>query len=198
MTASITGNLEPEEELRARILEAAASAFSDNGVRMKMEDVSRALAISKKTIYTVFPDKESLLSALIQESFDRIKVSENELLTNKNLPTLEKIQRVIIALPESLLKVDYQHFHQVSIRYPKLFKAIQARIEGEWEPTIKLLDQAVAEGVIRPVSVTVLKLMIEASIEHFLDSERLAQEGIPYTDALKMMMDILLNGMRAS
>jgi AcrR family transcriptional regulator len=198
MTASISENLEPAEELRVRILEAAASAFSDNGVRMKMEDVSRALAISKKTIYTVFPDKESLLSALIQESFNRIKASENELIANNQLSTLEKIHRVIIALPESLLKVDYQHFHQVSIRYPKLFKAIQARIEGEWEPTIKLLDQAVAEGVIRPMPVTVLKLMIEASIEHFLDSEVLTQEGIPYTEALEMMMDILLYGMRTT
>ncbi len=187
---------ESTELLRDKIIEAAAEAFNSSGVRMKMEDVSRALAISKKTIYTVFPDKESLLSALIEEGFKRIKASEREIIENPTLTTLEKIQQVIIAMPESLKHIDYKQFHEVAIKYPKLFKTIQTRIEGEWEPTIKLLNQAVEEGVIRPVSVTILKLMVEASIEHFLDSETLMNAGIAYTEALEEMMDILLQGLR--
>ena len=188
---------ESMESLRARVLEAASVAFNNNGVKMKMEDISKSLAISKKTIYTVFPDKESVLSALIQEGFSRIKAAEQEIINSPKLSTLDKIKSVVIALPDSLRQMDYRQFHEVAIKYPKLFKMIQGRIEGEWEPTLKLLEQAMAEGVIRPVSTTILKLMIEATIEHFLDSETLSREGIPYTEALESMVDILFNGLRA-
>lgn len=177
-----------------RILEAAALAFSEKGVKMKMEDVAKALAISKKTIYTIFPDKESLLSAMIENGFMRIKERERAILSDQHLTTLEKIREVIIALPESMQHMDFKQFHEVSTKYPKLFKIIEAHIESEWEPTLGLLEQGIAEGVIRPINPVVLKLMVEASIEHFLDSRVLESSGISYVKALEEMMAILLEG----
>lgn len=190
-------DVDKSPELRERILEAAAATFNAQGVRMKMEDVAKAIAISKKTIYTVFPDKEALLSALIEEGFRDIKEKERLILSDDRLDTLEKIRRVVIAMPESLQKVDFKQFHEVAVKYPKLFKAIEARIEGEWEPTLALLEQGMAEGVIRPMPTIVFKLMIEASIEHFLNSQALAVAELSYFEALEAMMDLLVEGMRA-
>lgn len=183
-------------ELRERILEAAIDAFNEKGVKFTLEDISKAINISKKTIYTVFADKESLLKALVEQGFASIKADEKAILEDSNLSTLEKIRKVIIVMPENIQRTDFQQFAVVKEKYPKLFKTIQKRIETEWEPTIALLELGIEEGVIKPISIPILKAMIEASIEHFLDSDLLKREGIPYAEALKSMMDIVMGGIQ--
>ena len=64
------------EVLRGEILTAAIGAFNAAGARFTLNDVCRPLRISKKTIYTVFPGKEALLCAMIDEGFRRVKEEE--------------------------------------------------------------------------------------------------------------------------
>ena len=60
--------------------------------------------------------------------------------------------------------------------------------------TMALLEQAVAEGVMRPVSLPVLRQMITASIESFLADRSLAESGVQYVAVLEEMISILLEG----
>lgn len=49
-------------ELRERIITAATEAFTSKGIKsITMDDIAAALGISKRTLYEVFSDKESLL-----------------------------------------------------------------------------------------------------------------------------------------
>ena len=57
-----------------------------------------------------------------------------------------------------------------------------------------LLEQAVEEGVIRPVSLSVLRQMITASIENFLEDRSLAESGMSYSKVLEEMISILMEG----
>ena len=50
-----------DERNRQRILEGTFVVFRDKGAEFTMNDLSKELGMSKKTIYTVFRDKESLL-----------------------------------------------------------------------------------------------------------------------------------------
>ena len=56
-------------ELRQQILDAAAQLFQAEGVNFTMQQVAAALHISKKTIYTVYPDKEALLTEMVDTLF---------------------------------------------------------------------------------------------------------------------------------
>ena len=71
---------------------------------------------------------------------------------------------------------------------------LQEKLENGWEPTMALLEQAVAEGVMRPVSLPVLRQMITASIESFLADRSLAESGVQYVAVLEEMISILLEG----
>lgn len=49
-------------ELRNRILKAAMTEFLHKGVKsVKMDDIANALAISKRTLYEIYSNKEELL-----------------------------------------------------------------------------------------------------------------------------------------
>ena len=68
------------------------------------------------------------------------------------------------------------------------------RSEDRRETTIKLLEQGIEEGVIRPVNLLMFKMMMEASIEQFFQRDILMRAGMTYTQGLDEIVGILLDG----
>ena len=75
-----------------------------------------------------------------------------------------------------------------------MFREVTRRLETGWENTLALLEQGMAEGVIRPVRIPVIKAMYEASLEHFFRRNLLSEAGIRYQDALAEVVSILMDG----
>ena len=63
----------PNQNLKGDILEATIQAFQKKGLKFTMDDLASFLGISKKTIYTVFPDKNSLVLRWLIIVFPRSK-----------------------------------------------------------------------------------------------------------------------------
>ena len=149
-------------ELRESILEGTLKAFNQKGLKFTMDDLAGILGMSKKTIYTVFRDKESLFLAMVDYLFDSIKESERQVLENEKLSTLEKIRAVLGVLPESYREVDFRQLYLLREKYPNIYKHVEERLETGWETTISLLEQGMKEGVIRPVKIPIVKMMLAA------------------------------------
>ena len=62
-------------ELRERIIDTALNSFATHGIKsITMDDIAAALGISKRTLYEVFADKESLLKeCILQKQAERDK-----------------------------------------------------------------------------------------------------------------------------
>ena len=88
-------------ELKETILEGTLKAFNEKGLKFTMDDIAEKLGMSKKTIYTVFEDKESLFLAMVDYLFDSIKESERQVVEDKSLTTLEKVRTILCVLPGS-------------------------------------------------------------------------------------------------
>lgn len=181
-------------DLKETILEGTIQAFNQKGLKFTMDDIAGQLGMSKKTIYTVFRDKEALFLAMVDYLFDRIKESENEILQNEKMTTLEKIRKILCVLPESYQKVDFGQLYLLRGKYPSTYAKVEERLETGWEGTIALLQQGMEEGVIRPVKVPIVKMMFEAALEQFFQRDILIQNKISYVDALQEVVDILVDG----
>jgi AcrR family transcriptional regulator len=57
---------------REAVLEAARQAFSDQGSTCQMEDIARTAGVGVGTVYRHFPNKETLLDALIATRFETL------------------------------------------------------------------------------------------------------------------------------
>ena len=180
-------------DLKETILEGTIQAFNQKGLKFTMDDIAGQLGMSKKTIYTVFRDKEALFLAMVDYMFDRIKESENEILQNEKMTTLEKIRKILCVLPESYQKVDFGQLYLLRGKYPSTYAKVEERLETGWEGTIALLQQGMEEGVIRPVKVPIVKMMFEAALEQFFQRDILIQNKISYVDALQEVVDILVD-----
>lgn len=181
-------------ELRTQILDAAAHLFQAVGLNFTMQQVAAALHISKKTIYTVYSDKETLLIDMVDMLFEKIHHRKAELAALPE-PLEERLQAVIIALPEEYATLDFRQLDALEEKYPAVAARVRRHLETGWEPTMQLLEQGIAAGRIRPVNLTVLRRILTAAFQQLLSA---GEDGTSYAAELEDMMDILMNGIKGT
>lgn len=181
-------------EYREMILQGTIKAFNEKGMKFTMDDIASILSISKKTIYTVFADKEELFLSMVDYLFDNIKVSEQQVLEDKNMSTLQKIRTILGVMPESYQEIDFRQLYLLKDKYPKIYAQVEVRLKTGWETTIMLMEQGMREGVIRKVQIPIVKMMLEASLEQFFQRDILIKQEMSYAQALQEVVDILVDG----
>lgn len=175
------------------ILEGTIKAFNEKGLKFTMDDVAKILGMSKKTIYTVFRDKESMFLAMVDYMFDSIKESEQQIVEDDALSTVEKIRRILGVIPESYRDVDFRQLYLLKDKYPVIYKQVEKRLEtaGRQRPAS---GAGMTEGVVRKVSIPIVKMMLEATVEQFFQRDILIQSRLSYLEALDEVVSILVNG----
>lgn len=181
-------------ELKETILEGTIQAFNEKGLKFTMDDVAKVLGMSKKTIYKVFRDKESMFYAMVDYMFDSIKESERAILEDENMTTIEKVRKILGVMPEGYKDVDFGQLYSLKDKYPAVYKQVEIRLETGWETTIALIEQGIREGVIREVNIPLVKMMLEASLEQFFQRDILIQNHISYMEALDEVVGIIVDG----
>ena len=106
--------------MKEKIIEATIRVFNQKGLKFTMDDIAKELSMSKKTIYTVFEDKESLLFEMVDYCFDKIKESEDAVLSDETLSKIiEKefdfrplaiIEKLDLRKPVYKQTASYGHF----------------------------------------------------------------------------------------
>lgn len=182
------------EDSKERILEATIKVFNKKGLKFTMDDIATELSISKKTIYKVFKDKETMFYDMVDYCFDSIKESEAAVVEDNTISTVEKVRRILSVLPEGYKSIDFRQLYELKAKYPKTYLRVEERLESGWENTIALIKQGIEEGEIRPVNVSILKTMIEATVEQFFQRDVLIVNEITYTDALEELVNIIVDG----
>ena len=176
---------------KEKILQATIQVFNQKGLKFTMDDIASILAMSKNTI---FKDKNTLFMEMVDYLFDTIKESESKIIEDDTLSTIEKIRRILGVMPESYKDIDLRQLYMLKDKFPEIYRHVEERLENGWETTIKLLEQGIEEGVIRPVNLLMFKMMMEASIEQFFQRDILMRAGMTYTQGLDEIVGILLDG----
>ncbi len=172
------------------ILNSALHLYQQKGLHFTMQDICDDMHVAKKTIYKQYASKEDMLVDLVESAFEEIQACKKEIIES-DLSTAEKIRRVVIALPEQYLTLDFRGLEDAKEKYPRLAKCLKHNLTANWDPTIDLLRQGAEEGVIRDINIPVFRMMVTGSIEAFLEE---GSAAVTYQQALQDMMDILMEG----
>ncbi len=181
-------------DLRESILQSTLEVFNYKGLKFTMDDIAKNINISKKTIYKVFSDKEEMFLELVDYLFDGIKDAERQVAEDSSLTTLEKIRQILGVMPNSYMEIDFRQLYLLREKYPKIYEKVEERLENGWELTIGLIEQGMAEGIIRPVKLPIVKMMLEASLEQFFKRDVLVSNRITYQEGLQEVVDIIIDG----
>lgn len=179
---------------RENILDATIQVFNKKGLKFTMDDIALELSMSKKTIYTIFRDKEALFLEMVDYCFDNIKEAEREVLEDTNLNTVDKLRKLLGVMPEGYRDIDFRQLYSLKDKYPKIYARVELRLETGWEAAIDLIRKGMEEGVLRRINPIIIKTMMEATIEQFLQRNILIANGIGYNDALQLVVSVLVDG----
>jgi AcrR family transcriptional regulator len=181
-------------ELKEKIIDAVIEEFNEKSLKFTMDDIAKHLGISKRTLYTVVQDKEALFVEAVEDVFTAIKESERQIIEDTSLDVLEKLQKILIVLPDKYKTIDFRQLYDLKSKFPRIYAKIENRLETDWEPTYRIMEQAMEEGRIRKISLPVFQAMISGTIEYYLSRSVLIDNKLAYEEALAQMVDIIMNG----
>ena len=123
-------------ELKDRIIETASEAFTAHGIKsITMDDIAASLGISKRTLYEVFQDKESLLTQCILKRQEEMNAFLAETLANsKNV--LEVILVCYQRSIETFHRTNKRFFEDIK-KYPKVHSLLKNYRERDSDSTIE-------------------------------------------------------------
>ena len=180
--------------MNERILEGALKVFREKGPKFTMDDLASEMKMSKKTIYTIFTDKNELMCDMMDYAFDMIKAAEDKVCADSTLTTLEKVRGILAVLPESHYGFDYSAMRHLAEKYPMAYQKMTDRLDSGWETTMDILNKGIQDGDFRKIDLDIFKLMYEACIDKLLMGDFLDTSDVDYPTALAEVVSVMVDG----
>lgn len=157
-------------ELRERIIQTAVEAFSTHGIKsITMDDIAASLGISKRTLYEVFSDKESLLEECILTEQRSTDVLIKQILdTSSNV--LEVILRCYQWTIEKFHATNKKFFEDIK-KYPKAYELVKRNHNRSSDDTVNFFKGGVKQGLFRSdVNFAIVNLLVRGQIDLLINS----------------------------
>lgn len=158
-------------ELRERIIETAVEAFTIHGIKsIMMDDIANSLGISKRTLYEVFSDKETLLEECILRGQKEADEFVKEVLaTAENV--LEVLLKCYLRSIEKFHATNKKFFEDIK-KYPKAYELLRSRSDQDSEETIQFFKDGVKQGIFRAdVNFAIVNLLVREQIDLLMNTD---------------------------
>jgi AcrR family transcriptional regulator len=184
-----------DERRSELIVDAAGRLFLAPGPgRVSMDDLARELGMSKKTIYRHFPDKHSLMTAVLDRQFgaiERTLVAAAE--DSEGKPFDERIHRFLMAAGSELGRIG-----AAQLATGRGDAVLRRHVEERIDTVVyRRLDELFQDGHRRGLLSAPPELLGEitrGAVERLLNSRLPHQLGCTAADLLRATVDTVLHG----
>lgn len=180
------------DELRERIILTAMEAFSSNGIRcITMDDVATSLSISKRTLYEVFSDKETLLEACVLR-----KQAEGDRYVESVYAQSDNVLEVILAVFQRHIEIFHKtnkRFFEDMKKYPKIYAMVKKRHDNDSEKALAFFKSGVEQGFFRDdVNFEIVNLLVRSQFDVLLNTD--ICNDYPFVEVYESIMFTYLRG----
>lgn len=141
-------NSQDREQHKEHVLIVAMHEFTQKGIKqVKMDDVAKALGMSKRTIYEMFADKEELLLEGVKK-YKRYCREQQEADKKKSRNVLELLLFSFCRKMDEFRHTNFRFFQDIH-RYPKVLLYLKQCGEEENKAFRKQMEQGIQEGLFR-------------------------------------------------
>ena len=179
-------------ELRERIIMTSTEAFTSKGIKcITMDDIAAALGISKRPLYEVFADKETLLKeSILKIQQDRDKYLQEVYEHSSNV--LEVILAVFQKSIEIFHKTNKRFFEDIK-KYPKVYAMMQDRRDSDSEKTMFFFKSGVEQGIFRSdVNFAIVNLLVREQFDVLLNTDICSE--YPFIEVYESIMFTYIRG----
>ena len=149
--------------------------FGEKGPKFKMDDVAKAMKISKKTIYADYGNKENLIILVVKAIFEGIEKKLERIIASDKYTTLEKLILITCAFPD-VKDIDYNKAILMKEDFPKPYEMFIHYIEDNWNMSRKLYYQCIDEGYLKPVEHDIYRIIVLGVTKQVLSMDGINKE----------------------
>lgn len=179
-------------ELKERIITTATEAFTSNGIKcITMDDIATKLGISKRTLYEVFADKESLLrECILKVQTDRDRYLQEIFEQSHN------VLEVILAVFQKSIEVFHQtnkRFFEDIKKYPKIYEMMKDRRDSDSEKTMSFFLSGVEQGIFRAdINFAIVNLLVREQFDVLMNTD--VCNEYPFIEVYESIMFTYIRG----
>jgi AcrR family transcriptional regulator len=185
-----------QQEQDQRILSAADDLFNLYGIKsVTMDDISRSLGMSKKTIYQHFEDKNQLVLTLVQRTIEEHQTKYNEA-TKSARNAVEEIVRMMQFTSDTFSRANPNKFYDLQKYHPagwQLFR--QYKEEIVMNQVIANLEKGRKQGLYRTdFSIKILARLRLEEIEMAMHPQYYTDDRLSMHEVQVQLLDHYLHG----
>lgn len=183
-------------DVRERILEESEMLFFRYGVRrVTMDDVAKALGMSKKTLYQYYSDKDELVAEATQAHLDRERIEFDKIFRNsensiKSLFLISQCMRKSLSEINPSVLFDLKRFYPKSWEYWTEFKD-----QYIFKSIVENIKKGIEEEYFRPeVNAEILANLRVMEIQVLFDRESFPSEKFNFMEVQMQLFNHFVYG----
>lgn len=185
-------NSENQKELRCDILEYAWTEFKRLGLKkVKVDDISSHFSISKRTLYEMFEDKETLIVECFKYQLDKSSRDLEEI----QRQTKHSLETYVLLFVERMKESEGVSpvFFVDALKYPKLMQFFDETTERRNKMAMDIIHRCVEDGyLIRDFN---YPMLLEAFNVQFLNIVKLElYRKYSFSDMINTLQIIMFRG----
>ena len=179
---------------REKLIRATIEEIKVRSLRFTMEDLTRRLRVSKSSLYKVVSSKDEVISGVIGWLIDSFNSKEAEILKGDS-PILDKLKTFTQTFMSLTQGFDSSMYGDLQRYYPSEWEKWISFREDKIAVFMKLLQEGIDDGVLRPVNSAVVYQCLSASMSAIASPEFLGSSNLTYSQAVDTLQDIVFNGL---
>lgn len=163
--------LAAKTELRERIVATAIEAFTKHGIKpITMDDIANRLAISKRTLYETFKDKEELLVACVTYRHEYLKRFSEQIISESD-NVLDVILKSYKKSIELYHKTNKRFFEDLN-KYPRVNELTKKYREQNFEDSVEFFKKGIDQGIFREdINFDILNQLMREQVDVLLNTD---------------------------
>ncbi len=196
-TKKVSSVSSPPADLKLSILERSRELFFKHGYsRLSMDQLAEDLGISKATLYRYFPDKESLLRAVMAETRQWVLSQLRAIVRDDRLPVKARLTAYLEFVSRFMSGLSRDFVRDLRQKLPDLWQEMDTFRRQQVFP---LVSEVILEGVKKGEIKSDLdgRLFLEMFwylVQEFMNPEWIISHDYSPSELLESIIDIVFYG----
>lgn len=178
-----------------KIVEQFIKDFNIKGPKVTLDNVSKEIHVSKKTIYKYFPTKVDIYLYILYTAREEVKEKQKLIYEDEALSLEDKIRNILVIKTDKEKQIDLSKLQLLCEVEPVFYHELLKSYEIQWKYFRSLVEEAIKKKIMKEdTDVDLLILMLSTSYEALYSNEYLKKKGITYSAAIERIANQLLDG----
>ena len=177
--------------VKEKILAAAAIMIEEQGISFRMDDLAKALTISKRTLYEQFRSKHEIVETILVHAAEDFYKQHENIVKNKSLSLEEVLYRYFRVRSNLYEAFNGESFKEIFLAIPQLQQTMNTLFKKDWDLLKDYLLHQQEQGTIaQNVDIDIIIMILQGAVRRIVFEHDMHHDDI-YTYMPKVISVIL-------